>query len=389
MLATEITRDRLEPASCDKRKRFDRVTISSVWGEPLNPATWSGAPYRIAGALARLGIEVNGFHPKMDGVSKYLFAARHLVNGYGKLVTNEQIRRGPAARQHHALQLAEMAARTGTRAILHVGTFDLPPCDLLGSVKHYLYCDQTWWLSLQHRTDIDAMTDRARDEYELLEHRSFEQVEHIFTFGKYVRDDIVEHYGVPASRVTVAGSGMGAIEPYFGPKSYETPNLLFVAKHLFTEKGGELLLDAFFKALPFRENLRLTIVGDRRSAAKIPKHRAIDFQAKLSWEALTALYRKSTLLVQPMLNDPWGQVYLEALASRTPVLGLDRNGLPEIIEGGRHGFLISDEDPDALAAAILDATSDPSRLAVMGQTGQRHVLDSYSWDIAAERIAFA
>jgi len=287
------------------------------------------------------------------------------------------------------MQVAEMAARTGARHILHVGTFDLPPCDLLKSVKHYLYCDQTWWLSLKHRTDHESMTERARDTYEMLEQESFERVEHIFTFGRYVRDDIVEHYGVPASRVTFAGSGMGAIEPYDGPKAYETPHLLFVAKHLFKEKGGELLLDAFFKTLPFRGDLRLTIVADPQSATRIPNHPAIDFRAQLSWEQLTELYRKATLLVQPMLNDPWGQVYLEALASRTPVIGLDRNGLPEILEGGRHGFLVEEADADMLAETILEATSDPSRLAAMGESGQRYVLNSYSWDIAAERIAYA
>jgi glycosyltransferase involved in cell wall biosynthesis len=324
----------------------------------------------------------------MSRVAKYGFAAQHMIDGHGQLVTNEQIRRGAPARRHHATQVAVMAARTGARHILHFGTFDLPPCDLLKSVKHYIYCDQTWWLSLRHRTDVLAMTGDACEAYEELERAAFHAVEHIFTFGSYVRDDIVDHYGVPASRVTVAGSGMGEIAPYLGPKSYEAPRLLFVAKHLFEQKGGLLLLDAFPKALRARPDLTLTIIGDKQSAKRIRKHPAISYQTGLSWEDLTALYRRSTLLVQPMLNDPWGQVYLEALISRTPVLGLNRNGLPEIVENGRHGFLIDDTDPDTLANAIIEAASDSNRLAQMGQTGQQHVLKSYSWDKTAERIAF-
>src|SRR3546814_12809912 len=84
-----------------------------------------------------------------------------------------------------------------------------------------------------------------------------------------------------------------------------------------------------------------------------------------------------------MLNDPWGQVYLEALTSRTPVLGLERNGLPEITENGRHGFMVQQADPVALADAILDAMSAPDRLVAMGHSGQRPVLDTYSWDKVA------
>jgi glycosyltransferase involved in cell wall biosynthesis len=388
MLATDIHQSRAELTADARLRRFDKVVLSSVWGDPLEPRTWSGAPFRLGRALKEHGVEVSGFQPTMSRLATLGFAARHMVDRHGQLVTNEQIRRGAPARRHHAMQVATMAARSGARHILHFGTFDLPPCDLLKSVKHYIYCDQTWWLSLRYRTDILAMTEDACEAYEELERAAFRSAEHIFTFGDYVRDDIVDHYGIPASRVTVVGSGMGEIAPYLGPKSYEAPRLLFVAKHLFTEKGGDLLLEAFPKALRARPDLTLTIVGDRKSAAKVRRHPAISFQTGLSWDDLTALYRRATLLVQPMLNDPWGQVYLEALISRTPVMGLNRNGLPEILENGRHGFLIEEPDSDALAGAIVDAVSDSNRLAHMGQTGQQHVLKTYSWNSTAERIAF-
>jgi glycosyltransferase involved in cell wall biosynthesis len=88
-----------------------------------------------------------------------------------------------------------------------------------------------------------------------------------------------------------------------------------------------------------------------------------------------------------MLNDPWGQVYLEALASRTPVLGLNRNGLPEITEQGRHGFLVDEASPEAIAEEILRAMSDPDRLARMGLSGQAHVLQNYSWDRVVSEMA--
>ena len=97
---------------------------------------------------------------------------------------------------------------------------------------------------------------------------------------------------------------------------------------------------------------------------------------------------RASLLVEPMINDPWGQVYLEALLSRTPPIGLDRNGLPEIIGGGKYGFLVREASAAALAETILDASSDPDRLAAMAEAGQRHALSTYSWERTAERIAF-
>src|SRR4029077_5389617 len=113
------------------------------------------------------------------------------------------------------------------------------------------------------------------------------------------------------------------------------------------------------------------------------------FRAHLPWSELQQLFRDSTLLVQPMLNDPWGQVYLEAMVSRPPVMGLTRNGLPELVDGGRHGFLVDRAEPEALAGAILCALSDPERLERMATTAQHYVHGTYSWDRVAERILYS
>ena len=60
----------------------------------------------------------------------------------------------------------------------------------------------------------------------------------------------------------------------------------------------------------------------------MPAVAGIEFRAHLPWDELQRLFREATLLVQPMLNDPWGQVYLEAMVSRTPVMGLAATACP-------------------------------------------------------------
>jgi glycosyltransferase involved in cell wall biosynthesis len=285
--------------------------------------------------------------------------------------------------------VAQQARQLGVRHVLHTGTFDLPASDLIQGTKHYLYCDHSWALARRHHVHAQRYTARALRAFEDAEREALAGLAHVFTFGTYVRDNLIAHYSLPAERVTAVGSGMGAIEPWFGPKDYARPTLLFVAKHLFQAKGGMLLLEAFSEVLRHRDDVSLTIVGDERSRAFIGTRRGIDFRPRLPWPELQRLSRESTLLVQPMLNDPWGQVYLEAMASRTPVMGLARNGLPELVDGGRHGFLVDRAEPAALAAAILSALSDPVRLEHMAAAAQRHVLGAYSWDRVAEQIVFS
>ena len=369
--------------------RFDRVAITCVFGDPRDLRSWSGAPANLANALEKLGVAVEGIRPRISRLAKLGVAAADMIAGLGRPLSSEQVLRSLRSRRRLGAEVAEAARRLGARHVLHTGTFDLPVPDRTSGVAHYLYCDHSWALARTHHIHASRFSKRAMAAFDRAEREALSGLAHVFTFGAYVRDNLVRHYGLPADRVTVVGSGMGAIEPYDGPKAYDKPALMFVAKHLFQAKGGILLLEAFELARRRRPDLGLTIVGDERSRAFVGDRPGVTLHDHLPWERLQQLYRESTLLVQPMLNDPWGQVYLEAMVSRTPVMGLNRNGLPELVDGGRHGFLVDRADPSALAEAIVSAVSDPGRLERMAATAQRHVLQNYSWSRVAERIAYS
>jgi len=362
-----------------------RIAITSVFGDPLEPRTWSGAPSKVAAGLGRHGFEVLGIHPRLGKAELAFCSGRYLLGGYGRIGAMEAVSRSPWARTARARIVAHSALSQKAEAVLHTGTLDLPAAGRDGAPR-FLYCDHTWELSARYRIDMPAFTARARVSFEELERRSYAGMTHIFTFGAYVRENLIERYAVSPAKVTAVGSGMGAIGRLEAEKSHAQGHLLFVAKHYFREKGGELTVEAFRRARALRPDLRLVVVGQQ-----VPGRRAADdgitWLGHVSWERLEQLYREAALLVQPMLNDPWGQVFLEALWTRTPVVGLRRNGLPEITDGGRYGFLVDEADPDALARTILEAMSDPARLAEMGARGQRHVAENYTWEIVTARIA--
>jgi len=380
----------LDAVTTSRQPRFERIAITSVFGNPRELRTWSGAPANVASALERHGVVVEAIQPQISRMAKAGVAVVDMMAGRGRPLNGEQVLRSLATRRRLAAQVDEAAGRLGVEHVLHTGTLDLLPAGSAhGGPRHYLYCDHTWALARTHHPLARRYTDRAHRAFEQAESQSLNGLAHVFTFGRYVRDNLIAHYGLSPDRVTAVGSGMGSIEPWRGAKDYRRPSLMFVAKHLFQAKGGVLLLEALRIARERRDDLQLTIVGDDRSRAFVPPQRGVTFRAHLPWADLQQLYRDSTLLVQPMLNDPWGQVYLEAMASRTPVMGLNRNGLPEIVDGGRHGFLVDRADPAALAEAILCAVSDPQRLERMATAAQRHVLHNYSWNRVAERIAYS
>jgi hypothetical protein len=205
---SSVNLDEILPAARSRQLRFDRIVVTSVFGNPLSPLTWSGAPYRLSAALRRHGVSVSGFQPQLGRVRRLALAARHIRRGYGKLAVSEQILRSAPARDHHAREIAAFIASHGLRDVLHTGTLDLPAFDLLRGVKHYLYCDHTWSLALPHRPDAHHLSKQARDEYDRLERESYLGLEHIFTFGAYVRDELIRVYEIDRSAPAWARSSL-------------------------------------------------------------------------------------------------------------------------------------------------------------------------------------
>jgi len=72
------------------------------------------------------------------------------------------------------------------------------------------------------------------------------------------------------------------------------------------------------------------------------------------------------LLAMPSRWEGLPMVLLEAMARRLPVVGTRINGLADIIEEGRHGYLVDVDDSLGLAAGIEKMFREPQTRRTMG-----------------------
>jgi glycosyltransferase involved in cell wall biosynthesis len=84
-------------------------------------------------------------------------------------------------------------------------------------------------------------------------------------------------------------------------------------------------------------------------------------EERWDFDRMPNVFAAADIVVQPSHREGLGIAVLEAMAAGKPVIGAAVEGIREIIVDGGTGVLVPPEDPNALAAAILDLIGDPAR----------------------------
>ncbi len=76
---------------------------------------------------------------------------------------------------------------------------------------------------------------------------------------------------------------------------------------------------------------------------------------------------------------------LEAMYFGCPSVARRAGGIPEVVEDGVSGLLVSSADPDALAQALESLIQEPNRRTAMGLAAQRRARDCFSAEVIVPR----
>jgi glycosyltransferase involved in cell wall biosynthesis len=98
-----------------------------------------------------------------------------------------------------------------------------------------------------------------------------------------------------------------------------------------------------------------------------------------------ALLAGARLLVLPSYSENFGNVVLEAMGARCPVIVTPEVGIANIVSETAAGWVI-DGEPGTLGAAITRLLDDPGLRREMGERGMTAARDRFSWDAVAARM---
>ncbi|HET9776735.1 MAG TPA: glycosyltransferase family 4 protein, partial [Gemmatimonadaceae bacterium] len=248
--------------------------------------------------------------------------------------------------------------------------------------------DYTAHLASQYGRDRLSVAPTGFAQWIELESRAMERAAHVCTRSTFVRDSIVNSYGIPAEKVTVIGGGLNMAPlptPALGSPSHER-TVLFIGKD-FHRKGGDLLLLAFAAAREAVPTARLKVVAD----GPIPKHLPLAgvelIQPTWDRERIAELYRGADIFVLPSRLETWGDVLLEAMAYELPCIGVADSPMTEIINDRETGLIVKPNDIDDLARAMIEMLRDDDWRRSLGKRGRQRLEAHFTWDRVVERLA--
>jgi glycosyltransferase involved in cell wall biosynthesis len=239
--------------------------------------------------------------------------------------------------------------------------------------------------------------------YSALARWSVRHADAVFSISRYVSETL-HGMNIPSGRIHTVPNGIDlarwdpAIDGNELRRELGIPKdtlLLASVSRLFSWKGQRELLRALALVRAELPNVHLLIVGaDSReaeggsfSAELEALARELGVSEHVTFTGarsdIPCIMAACDVFTLASFEEPFGLVFLEAMAMQRPVIAIDNGGTPEVVEHGRTGLLSPPWDVPALAANILELLRDPELRRSMGANGRERVLGQFS----AERLA--
>lgn len=240
-----------------------------------------------------------------------------------------------------------------------------------------------------HATEFDrsgglGVTQQVYD----IEREGMHGADKVIAVSGFTKGKIVEHYGIPAEKVTVVHNAV-AFTAYDFRKGASAPKqgpvVLFLGR-ITLQKGPDYFLAAAKRVLEVRDDVTFVFAGSGdmqkrmiREVAAAGLSDKILFTGWLRGPEVDRMYQMADLYIMPSVSEPFGITPLEAMRNDIPVIISKQSGVSEVI---RHCLKVDFWDIDELTNQILAVLEHNELKQEMILHGRKEVL-ALNWDIPA------
>ncbi len=230
----------------------------------------------------------------------------------------------------------------------------------------------------------------------LAERASVQRADAVVTTSRYSAARLATLYQLPAARIKIVPppidvAGWDAACARLAVSEAPRPTILCVGVQ-YPRKSVDTLIRAVALLRVDVPDVCLRIASKgpewenlRALTAQLGLGDVVTFLGHVPFDALVAEYQACTLFCLPSLQEGWGLVFAEAMASRKTVVACRSSSTPEVIEDGVSGLLCHPRDPVDLARQLARALKDPALRQSLGEAGRATAL-AYDATLMAGRL---
>ena len=161
---------------------------------------------------------------------------------------------------------------------------------------------------------------------------------------------------------------------------------------LAPQKGFDILLRACAEVFKHDTTHDLILAGDGPERAALTKlaeelqiSNRVHFFGPAPRETTVRLFAGCTFLVTPSRLEAMGIVNLEAMAAGKAIISSRVGGVPEIVDDGRNGVLVTPESVTELSQAMVALLTDPARREKLAEAGRMRAME-FDWSRINEQF---
>ena len=195
--------------------------------------------------------------------------------------------------------------------------------------------------------------------------------------------------------LTPFGADLSMFRPFRPRRRNGDTFRIGTARVLDYKYGVDTLIKAFaiFRNACWGHDVQLLIAGDgpdrdmlERLAADLGVADGVTFVGWLHHDQLPSFFNGLDVFcaLSRLDSESFGVAVLEASACGVPVIGSNIGGLPETIQHGKTGLLVSKELPREAAECLTTLFEDNELRHRLGQAGRAFVAERYDWDCSLD-----
>ncbi len=152
-------------------------------------------------------------------------------------------------------------------------------------------------------------------------------------------------------------------------------------------KGYEYVIKSIAELRTKYNNIRYYLIGDGIDLnyfKNIAKEQKVDdityfLGAKKNKDVL-AYMKNADIFILPSWDEAFGVVYLEAMMMKCPVIGTYNEGISELVEHGKNGYLVKPKSVKQIVTVLTLLLENPVERTKISNEGYKTVINNFSWE---------